>query len=80
MLLTLNEAQKLATELKKSHVQAAVGVGLDKLYFYVYSVDPTMKCKCSRKTYDARAKKVVEDAVAKYTNVIVTVTGGARAG
>jgi len=80
MLLTLDEAQKISTELKKSHVQASVGVGLDKLYFYVYSIDPAMTCCCARKSFDARAKKKVEEAVSKYENVVVTVIGPAIAG
>jgi len=79
MLLTLEEAQKISTELKKSHVQASVGVGLDKLYFYVYSIDPAMTC-CARKSFDARAKKKVEEAVFKYENVVVTITGPGIAG
>jgi hypothetical protein len=80
MLLALSEAQKISTELKKSHVQASVGIGLDKLYFYVYSTDPAMKCKCSQKSFNERARKVVEQRLSQYENVVVTVTGTPQAG
>lgn len=80
MLLTLDEAQKIAAELKRNHVQAAVGQGLDKLYFYVYSTDPLMTCSCARKSFDAQAKKATEKRLSQYENVVVTVTGVPLAG
>lgn len=80
MVLTLKEAQNIASELRASHIMAMVGEGLDKLYFYVYSTDPMMKkCGCNRRTFDNRAKKVVEKRVSQFENVIVTMTGVPRA-
>ena len=74
MKLKLQEAIKIASELGKEYVRAKVGQGgLDKLYFYVYSSDPDCVCKCSRKGFDAVAKKTAEKRLSRYDNVVVTI-------
>ena len=79
MKLTLEEAQKISTELKSKFIQATVGVGLDKLYFYVYSTDPMITCNCSRWSFDKTAKEVTEKRLSQFDNVVVTATGVPRA-
>jgi hypothetical protein len=77
MNLSLNEAIEISKELKRSHIQAVVGEGLDKIYMYVYSVDPLITCNCNRKSFDEQASRVVTQRLEQYKNVEVKLSGPA---
>jgi len=78
MKLNLEKAQEIAKKLKSKNVQAMVGAALDKVFFYVYSIDPLIKCNCNRKAFDLRAKQLLAKEVSEYDNVRIAVTGPAK--